>query len=39
MSRNEREEERGTLGMDGFLLLESHSLVKNDSGERGHVCL
>ena len=39
MSRNEREEERGTLGMNGFLVFESIFLVKSNSGERGHVCL
>ena len=39
MSRNEREEERGTLGMDGFLLLESILLTKSNSLERGYVCL
>ena len=39
MSRNEGEEGRGTLDMNGFLLCESVFLVKSDSGERGHVCL
>ena len=39
MSRNEREEGRGTVGVNGFLLCESVFLVKSDSGERGHVCL
>ena len=39
MSRNEGEEEGGTLGVRGFLVVESPYLVKSDSGERGHVCL
>ena len=38
MSRNEREEGRGTLCVDGCLVVESPFLVKNDGGERGHAC-
>ena len=38
ISRNEGEEGRGTLCMNGFLVFESIFLVKSDSGERGHVC-
>ncbi len=38
MSRNERGR-RGTLGVNGFLLCESPSLVKSDSKKRRHVCL
>ena len=30
---------RGTSGMNGFLAVESKSLIKSDSSERGHVCL
>ena len=37
MSKGEGGEEGGTLGMNGFLVLESPSLVKSDSGERGYV--